>query len=225
VVGTSAARNTTYDYSAFGDMSYLANQTKSYVPPTSFTHTAACPVGQCCTGFNGAGVAPDGPGGTCILVFNVNHDGTGLGQSLIDSVVALIAAIKFDVHVQAAPTTGEAYDSVNEFMTAIQPSVTGGTDPVTGSTCLTISGTADRYHTPKALAGAGDIAETALAIDPKVGNYYCFSVIPKANVTVPATSAAQVFHATLQVIAENGSSSIPLGSPRTVLFVVPPVAN
>ena len=223
VAGGLASRNASYDYGAYGDMAYLADQTGSLVPPTAFAHGAACPVGQCCTGFNGAGVAPDGPGGTCRLVFNVNHNGTGLGTEVVDAVVALLNAITFDVHVQAAPTTGEAYDAVDNFMTAIQPSPSGGVDPSIG-TCITFTNLlADRYHTPKALAGGGDIQETILGVSP--GPLICFSVIPKANVTVVPTSTAQIFHASLQVIAENGSGTIPLGTARTVLFVVPPIVN
>jgi hypothetical protein len=224
VAGTSAARNVNWSFGAYGDMAYLADQTSSLVPPSAFTHGASCAVGQCCTGFNGAGVVPDGPGGTCRLVFNVNHDGTGLGAQVVDGVVALLNAITFDVHVQAAPTVGEAYDAVDTFMSAVQPSPSGGTDPSAGAACITFTNPlADRYHTPKAVAGGGDINETILGVAP--GPLYCFNVLPKANTVVLQTSSVQVFHASLQVIAENGSGTIPLGTPREVLFIVPPIVN
>ncbi len=223
VGGTSAARNANWAFGAYGDMEYLVDQTTSYVDPADFTHTAACPAGQCCTGFGGAGIAPDAPGGKCKLVFNVNHNGSGLSTQIVDSVLALINAIRFDAYVQAIPDAGPV-DSVNAFMTAIQPSSTAGVDPITGAACLAAPGTADKYNTPKALPGAGDIAETATSIKP--GNLYCFNVLPKKNTTVVATSVAQTFRATLQVWAENGTAGkIALGTPREVLFVVPPIIN
>jgi hypothetical protein len=108
-------------------------------------------------------------------------------------------------------------------MYAVRPSATSGTDPVTGKTCIAAPGTADRYNPPKALAGAGDVAETATGIKP--GTLYCFDVLPKKNTTVPATTAPQTFRAWLRVYAENGSGKIALGTDREVLFVVPPIVN
>ena len=41
----------------------------------------------------------------------------------------------------------------------------------------------------------------------------------------PIFYMTQTFRATLQVYAENGTGKIALGTPREVLFVVPPIAN
>jgi hypothetical protein len=203
--------------SAYGDMAFLTDNTSSYVPPSAFG-------GTCKTGIGGATVAADGPAGTCRLIFSLRHDGTGLGSTIVDGVNALLNAIKFDVHVQAIPAAGPV-DSVNAFMQKVEPSPTGGTDPVTGATCVTFSASllTDRYKTPKAVAGAGDILETITAVNP--GPLYCFNVVPKPNTTVAATAVAQTFTATLRVLAENGTTTLTLGADRDVLFIVPPIVN
>ncbi len=208
----------------YGYLAYLADKTNSYVPPTAFTG------GTCKTGVSGATVAADGPlVGTvrqCRNVFSINTSGTGLGTSIVDGVFAVLNSIKFDVYVRAIDDTADAVDAVNAFMTKVEPQPTGGTDPVTGSVCEVFSATllADKYNTPKAAAGAGDIKETITALNP--GKYYCYSVVPKANTTVPATSVVQTFKASLRVLADKptGGTFI-LGTDREVLFIVPPLIN
>ncbi len=221
----SAARNRNWMLGPFGDMEYLVDETKSYADPEDFTHGPACPVGQCCTGFGGAGVAPDAPGGKCKLVINVNHDGSGLNTQIVDAVLAALGSLRYDVHVEAKSAAGPV-DSVETFIEKIEPSPTGGKDPTTGETCVTFaaSSLADRFKTPKALGGAGDIMETILQVKP--GPKHCFNVVPKPNRTVKPTTTAQLFTATLQVIGEKtGTPTGPLGKQREVLFIVPPVLN
>lgn len=220
-VDTDAAiRVPTSDRSSYGDMAYLTDNTNSNVPPTAFGPTST----TCATGIGGAVLAPDGPSGTCRLIFSVRKDGSGLGTSVVDGVAALLNAIKFDVHVQAIPDPGPV-DSVDSFMLKVEPSPTGGTDPVTGGMCVTFPSSAlvDRYKTPKAAAGAGDISETITGLNP--GPLYCFNVVPKPNTTVLATTAVQTFTAKLRVLAENGTTTLTLGADREVLFLVPPIAN
>jgi hypothetical protein len=216
----AAIRVATSNNSAYGDMAYLTDNTNSNVPTSAFGTGST----TCKTGIGGATLAADGPGGTCRLIFSVRKDGTGLGTSVVDGVLALLNAIKFDVHVQAIPDPGPV-DSVNAFMEKVEPSPAGGTDPVTGGVCVTFSSTAlvDRYNTPKALSGAGDIKETITGLNP--GPLYCFNVVPKPNTTVLATTSVQTFKAKLRVLAENGTTTLTLGADREVLFLVPPIAN
>ena len=221
----SAARNPNWMWGAYGDMEYLVDETKSYADPEDFTHSAICPAGQCCTGFGGAGIAPDAPGGKCKLVINVNHDGSGLNTSIVDAVLASLGSLRYDVHVEATPAAGPV-DSVATFIEKIEPSPTGGKDPTTGDVCVTFpaSALADKYNTPKAVAGAGDIKETILQVKP--GPKHCFNVVPKANTTVKPTTTAQLFTATLRIIGEKAASGAsPLGKDRDVLFIVPPQLN
>ncbi len=217
-------RGATASQAPYGFLSYIADKTSSYAPPSAF------PTGTCQTGVSGAAVAADGPmvGGVrqCRLVFSFNSSGTGLATSVVDGVVAILNSIKFDVYVRAIDDTSDAVDAVNAFMTKVEPQPAGGTDPVTGSVCEVFSATllADKYNTPKAAAGAGDIKETITALNP--GKYYCYSVVPKPNTTVAATSVVQTFKASLRVLADKptGGTFI-LGSDREVLFIVPPLVN
>jgi hypothetical protein len=66
------------------------------------------------------------------------------------------------------------------------------------------------------------VDETIMQTAP--GTKYCFSVVPKANATVMPTESAQLFHATLHTVAENGANpGYELGQARDVYFIVPPV--
>jgi len=215
----AAIRNVASVNSAYGDMAYITDNTGSNVPPAAFG-------GTCKTGIGGAAVAADGPGGTCRLIFSLRHNGTGLGTTIVDGVYALLAAVKFDVYVQAFKDPADTVDSVDAFMEKVEPSPTGGTDPVTGGVCVTFPSTqvADNFHTPKAIAGAGDIKETITGVNP--GPLYCFNVVPKPNITVVATTDVQIFRAWLRVLAiKPTGGTFTLGSDREVIFLVPPVLN
>jgi len=212
----------TYPYA---HQAYIADKTGSYVPPTAFTGGTT----QCKTGLSGANVTPDGltVGGVknCRLVFSIAADGTGLSTSIVDGVIAMLNTIKFDVYVEAYNDAAETTDVVTNFMEKVDPQPTGGTDPVSGATCEVFSATvlADKRKTPKAVLGAGDIKETITGLNP--GKFYCYSVVPKANTVIAATSGVQTFKAWLRVWAEKPGSSLILGSDREVLFIVPPLVN
>jgi hypothetical protein len=51
----------------------------------------------------------------------------------------------------------------------------------------------------------------------------CFNVVVTDNEQIPQTDKVQVFRATLQVRAKNGTNPIELdfGAPRNVLFLIP----
>jgi hypothetical protein len=210
----------------YGYLSYIADKTSSHAPPSAF------PGGTCKTGVGGAAVAADGPvvDGVrqCRLVFSINVDGSGLSTSIVDGVSALLNSIKFDVYVEAYNGAGEPIDVVTTFMEKVEPQPTGGTDPVTGNACVTFPATqlADVRKTPKAIAGAGDIKETILQVNP--GAYYCFSVVPKPNTVVTAAASAKTYRAWLKVLAVRPppvGGTFTLGADREVLFIVPPIAN
>jgi hypothetical protein len=218
----AAIRDPAQTDSAYADMAYLSDATGSNVPPSAFSG------GTCKTGLDGGTVAADGPGGSCRLIFSLHHNGTGLGTQIVDGVFAVLNAVRFDVYVQAVPAAGPV-DSVNAFMQKLEPTPTG-TDPVTGATCADYTaagastGLADNWVGPKAVtAGSDGVNDTIKQIAP--GPKYCFNVVPKPNSTVPATTDPQLFTATLNVRATNAGKTYTLGSPRQVLFIVPPVLN
>ncbi len=211
-------------YQASADMLYLARGTKSKVPPSVLGGTST----NCNTHNSGATVlnAPDTADGQCPLVFDIRYDGVGLGDTVVNAVVALVSAIRLDVHVQAIPVISGGVDPVDAFLANVPPMPGGGTDPVTGGACVTFPSTqtADRFTGPKALAGTDTVKETILDLVP--GPLHCFAVTPKPNTTVPATTSAQIFRASLQAHAQKPSGATsPLGTMREVVFVVPPISN
>jgi len=209
-------------YQASLDMLHLARGTNSKVPPSVLGGTSS----DCKTHSSGAAVNPPDLDGTCPLVFDIRYDGTGLGDTVVNAVVALVSAIRLDVHVQAIPIISGGVDPVNAFLANVPPMPAGGTDPVTGGACVAFSATqtADRFTGPKALAGADTVKETILDLVP--GPLHCFAVTPKPNTTVVATTSAQIFRANLQAHAQKPSGATsPLGTFREVVFVVPPINN
>ncbi len=210
-------------YASALDMLYLARGTGSKVPPSVLGGTAT----DCKTSNSGATATnPADADGRCPLVFDIRYDGAGLGDTIVNSVVALVSAIRLDVHVQAIPVLSGGVDPVNAFLANVPPMPGGGTDPVTGGTCVTFPATqtADRFTGPKALAGTDTVKETILDLVP--GPLHCFAVTPKPNTSVPATTSVQIFRANLRAHAQKptGATS-PLGSDREVVFIVPPIVN
>jgi len=102
VVGVAAIQSASglggADCSSLNDEEDFARATGARVPPAAWdgARPAGCGAGQCCTGFNGAGRAPDGDG-LCPLVFLLNPDGTGLGLSIVTGLQMLTRFAAFDV--------------------------------------------------------------------------------------------------------------------------------
>jgi len=223
-----SARSAFASNSAYFDLAYIADKTGSYAPKAAFKGSSACPTAE-----GGASVAPDGPmlsatERSCRLIYTIGADGAGLSNAIVEGVGALLNAIQFDVYVRAYkdPTYVGSVDAVDSFMVSIAPQPTGGVDPVTGSVCTTFSPSQlkDKYHSPKALAGAGDISETIGGLNP--GKLYCFVVTPKANTTVLPTTDPQTFKAFLTVQGDkSGGGAVTLGTDREVVFIVPPKLN
>lgn len=217
----------TNQYMPYSDLAYLSDKTGSYVPRSAFTGGT---FSGCKTGFGGTAISEytDGPGDSCRLVFSVGTNGAGLGNAIVEGVGALLNAIAFDVYVRAYkdPAGSTTVDAVDAFITSIEPLPSGGTDPVTGVICTTFSASTlkDKYNTPKAVTGAGDIKETIGGLNP--GKLYCFQLNPKPNTTVIPKTTPQEFKAFLSVVADKPSGgSISLGTDREVLFIVPPTLN
>lgn len=211
--------NDPYGYSA-----YITDRTDSNVSPSAFTPGPGCVAGQCCTGVSGAGVTPDGPGGSCRSVWSVSTSGTGLSTSIVNGVVALLDTSRFNVYVQAYNDPAETIDVVSTFILKVEPDPAGGIDPVTGEACVSFpaSQLADNFIGPKALvAGSDGVPDTIMQINP--GPLYCFKVTPKPNAVIPQTTTEQAFRAWLRVLAIKPDGTIVLGPDREILFIVPPI--
>jgi len=75
----------------------IARRTGAVVPACAWdgARPAGCGAGQCCTGVNGAGQAPEAAG--CPLVFDISNSGSGLAESAVTGIVALVNTSTLEV--------------------------------------------------------------------------------------------------------------------------------
>jgi hypothetical protein len=182
----------------------LSDATSSNVPPSAFTAGGSCSPGQCCTGANGAGRAPSGPGGKCRLNF-LHNNGNGLGSSIVTAINAIANGSAYDVKAIASndPKNPKGVDAT-KFIKALRAMDEG-------------NAAAGCPAAPATDSDGDGIKDTFTAL--KVGTPVCFEVIPAKNTTVPPEVDPQFYNAYVDVIGVQGN--IPLDR-RSVLFLVPP---
>ncbi len=207
VVGIASIFNNPVSATCMGqnDLEDFAESTNARVPPQAWdvpSRPVGCAVGQCCTDFNGTGRAPDADG-MCPLVFRVNENGSGLGDHVVTGINMLTRFATFDVNTEktgeSASTTGVPLQSgtTADFIKAITP--VGFILPPAPPVLPDPTWDATEFH------------------DVTPGTIVSFDVTA-FNDFVPATSEAQVFRATIRVLA-GGCTDL---DEREVLILVPP---
>lgn len=197
----------------------VATESGATVRPDAFgpagKRPVNCPVGQCCTGQDGAGETP--VAGTCPLAFTVNGDtGQGVSDSVVAGIVALANGLSFDIHVVASDVDP---GTVDNFIERLVPNLTGQ-----GPAVLCVRAPwnlQDNFSGPRAAPGKDGVPDTFLGVGS--GQRVCFDVIPRRNETTMNTEQVQFFHAQITVKGTSGGPEVNLGYPRDVFFLVPPV--
>ena len=183
----------------------LSDATASNVPAAAFGTVAGCAAGQCCTGANGAGRAPTGPGGTCRLNFLSNGSGGGVSGGIVSAIKAIAVGSTFDV--TAVPSN--------------DPKNPGGVDATKFIHALRAMDEGDAAQgcpaAPAKDSNADGIKDTFIQV--KAGTPVCFEVIPNKNGLVPPQLDPQFFNAFIDVMAVQGNLHL---DHRSVLFLVPP---
>jgi hypothetical protein len=92
----------------------MAVATDAVVPLCAFDGSAprtagTCTAAQCCTGIDGAGVAPEG--GACPLVFDTSDTGTGLGDAVVTGIEALSRFATYELAVVVHDDPSDAVDA------------------------------------------------------------------------------------------------------------------
>ncbi|MEO8844052.1 MAG: hypothetical protein ABI704_20895 [Kofleriaceae bacterium] len=185
----------------------LSTSTGARVPPVAWdftgTRPTGCATGQCCTGQNGVGQAPDG-NGLCPLVFLATSTGSGVSASVVTGIQMLTRFATFDVTRVAMGVTTDvngvalpAGHTTADFLKAIVPATFVLPPP------------------PPVLPNPTMDATTFHNVTP--GTQVGFNV-DAFNDFIPQTSDAQIFHATIQVLA---GGCTPLDQ-RDVIILVPP---
>ena len=204
----------------------VANATGATVLPSDFgpagVRPTHCMVGQCCTGWDATnnyaiGEAADGTG-HCPLAFSFDDStGNGVSGAVVSGIVALANGLKFDIHVQAVDVDP---NTVNNFMLKLVPNLSG-MGPA--AVCITMPPSAlqDNFTGPQATPGGDGTLDTFPGISG--GVQVCFDVVPKMNTTVMNTNMPQFFRAQLKVLGVANGTTVNLGAPRDVFFLVPPI--
>jgi hypothetical protein len=185
------------DGDARPDVTTAVTGTGSVVPPEAWgpagTRPAGCAEGQCCTGLNGAGEAPDGAG-QCPVIFRISGTGGGLSDAVATAVEVLTGYGTLDVSAVAVDDPSDAVDAL-QFISFIEPTVSAPEPCASG---LTVSG--DSF------------------VDVRPGTTVCFVIHAAQNVAVEPTTEPQIFMATIQVWGDR----VTVLDERDVYFLVPP---
>ena len=94
----------------FADFTFpyeISQDTGAVIPPCAWSffgsgRPAGCAANECCTGINGAGV-PANAGGDCPLTFEIDPNGSGLGNALVAGVQALVNFSAFTITTVVRP--------------------------------------------------------------------------------------------------------------------------
>ena len=184
----------------------LATATGARVPPAAWdvgTRPAGCAANQCCTGNNGVGMAPDAQG-LCPVVFDVTSTGAGVSTNIVTGIQMLTRFATFNVPTDKqgvgtdiAGNPLPMNHTTDEFIKMVTP--TGFVKP----------------PPPPVLPDPTFDATTFYGVTP--GTHVDFAVTA-FNDIVPQTQNAQIFRATIRVLA---GGCTPLDQ-RDVLILVPP---
>jgi hypothetical protein len=191
----------------------LAKETNAAVAPGDFgpvgTRPGSCAITDCCTGANGAGVAPTL--GVCPLGMgaDVSTDASAVADVAGSTIMVLVNAIKYNVHAVAVDVDASAVDS---FLGGVVPNLSGA------GGCLTVAPTQDNFTGVKATPGPDGTPDTFVGL--AATNRLCFNVGPKTNTVVGPGTLPQIFRVRLYLEGRAGVNQVMLGT-KDALFVVP----
>lgn len=216
-VGVNVAQSWSTSDSPAKDMNHLSDNTSSSLLPTAFDGAgkpAGCAAGQCCTGVNGAGKAPDATGGKCRLNFDATSTGTGVSTGIVTAIKAIASGSVYDILPELAndPTNPDGVDAT-KFVDRLEAFADAS----------------------KGCAGTPRKSEPSKTYNDIIGGIVagkqtaCFKIIPRMNESVPAKDVAQFFKALIRmkgiapgVTVTPTTPRVDLGDERKVLFLVPP---
>lgn len=193
--------------SAYSDGLGLAQSTRALIPPAAWDLAPAgrpptCGAGECCTGLDGAGVAPD-VAGMCPLVYRSSADGEGVGAGMVDGVSLLAGYSPFAVTTQV---DGGVTD------------VDGEPLPIGHTTADFILDVVPLGHGAVPLPGVPAPVLTPSGFEGVIPDTDVTFTITAYNHVVPQGPKPRIFEAKIRVLAD-GCSDL---DERTVYVLVPP---
>lgn len=179
--------------------------TGAVVPPEAWDvagHPPGCAVGQCCTGSNGSGQAPNADG-LCPLTYLASGSGTGVDDSIVSGIEMVARYSPFDVNRE-----WEGVDTDNE----------GVPLPAGFTTADFIKAVVPASHGPVPVPGVADPTLTPTTFEGVVPDTDVTFSVEAYNDFVPQGSAPRLFVATIRVLADNCGEL----DEREVFILVPP---
>lgn len=193
--------------SPMSDGIFLAQQTGAVIPPEAWDlagHPAGCSPGQCCTGLNGAGVAPDG-NGMCPMVYQAQFNGTGVDTSFSSAIQLLAAYGRFGVTSQVL---------------GVDTDVEGMPLPAGTTTADFIKAVTPFDHGPVPLPGVPDPTIGPSSFNDVIPNTDVIFQVRAFNDFVEGGTQPRLFTATIEVLADDCGDL----DEREVFILVPPDA-
>lgn len=192
---------------AYEDGVQFAEGTGAVVPPEAWDiagRPAGCAAGQCCTGLNGVGRAPNGEG-QCPMAYSASTNGSGVDTSFSSAVSLLAAYGRFDV---TSAVTGGAAD------------VDGVALPAGTTTADFIQAVTPFDHGVVPLPGVPDPTLTPTTFENVIPDTDVIFTVTAFNDFVEQGPDPRLFTANVQVLADDCGEL----DDRDVFILVPPEA-
>ena len=190
------------------DLEGITTRANSAVPACAWDgfRPFGCSAGQCCTGLNGAG-RPPGAEGLCPLVYDIGGGGTGLDNSIVAGIQALINFASFDLTTRVRGDEEELDETGIDtacFITGVTPTEF----EVPDRDCVTEPEIADlnRDGEPDGFTNVTPGTQLFFRVDAYNG-------------CVEPTTVPQVFTAYIDVVEPRGAAVL---DTRLVTILVPP---
>jgi len=191
--------------SALADGIAFAEATGAVIPPEAWDlagHPVGCAAGQCCTGMNGVGVAPNASG-LCPMAYQASFSGTGVDTSFSSAIQLLAAYGQFNVTSQVV---------------GVDTDVDGVALPAGFTTADFIETVTPFDHGPVPLPGVPEPTLTPTTFENVIPDTDVIFNVRAFNDFVPQEDHPRLFTATIEVLADDCGE---LDS-REVFILVPP---
>lgn len=134
-----------------------------------------------------------------------NFVGGTITTQIVSAIATLANTTTLDISLQYTDDAADAVDTRAAFLDHLEANTAG--DPVRGCD-------------PRTAVDTNGDGFPDMFPSVRSGDRVCFDIVVRMNTTVEATQDPQLYRATLQVI---GDGFTPLGEPRDIFFLVPPV--
>ncbi len=199
----------------------LSRSTRAVIPSCAWDafgpgRPAGCAADACCTGVGGVGVPPIPGTDQCPLSFEIEGDGRGLDEAIVDAIEALASASAFTISTRLRPDPVELAASGLDTRCFVHGVVPVSATPA--HTCGPTPRLVDLVPPSPDPDGWEDVLPgTILEFDVRVRN----EVAGQATPCVPSARAPRVFRAFLDVLGDG----VTVLDSKQIVILVPPAGG